>query len=505
MAVGWSDTFSTLTPRVLLDLLLISLILQRLLTLFRGAVSIALAVASAILWLLHAAASDLDLVLTSRFLEAAQPLVAIVIIVAFRNEIRDVLVHTDPSRILFGHTETKLPGHRLDEACDALFQMAADRVGALVVFQIRDRLFDSVQGGVTLGGQISEPILIAIFSKESPVHDGAAVVRGHRIERVGTILPLSTRVDLPGQYGTRHRAAIGLSEQSDAVVVVVSEERGEVSIAHRGVVSESASAPELGQSLRLLLGSDQDGRRLKVIRRELMRQFGVFLLTFAAVLGYWVIYFGRHISVTTLTVPIDYRNLPNGFELGSRSEESVEIQLRGQGPVIEDLKRHPEEVNLSVDLAKLGLGDNQTVHLSEADLDLPTGVSVDRVIPSSLTIDLAQRISRSVKVRPVLTVPIPEGYDLIVEPETVMLVGPASTIARVDTLDTSPTALAEPPEGRDEASFTVPLASPWSDTIRLGADQPRQVRLILRKQVEPTPEPSTNQDQPKEEPHPEDR
>ena len=508
----WSETLATLTPRVIFDILLISLLIQRVLALFRGTVALVLACIGVALWLLYVAATALGLILTSTFLLAAAPFAAFVIIVAFRNEIRDVLNHTNPARLLLGHASTKISGRRLDEVCEGLFRMAEERTGALIVFQLRDPLLRLVQGGVVLGGQLSDPILRTIFAKETPVHDGAVVVRGHKIEKVGTILPLSNRADLPGQYGTRHRAALGLSEQADSVVVVVSEERGEVSVVHRGVISTAESPADLGRSLRLLLGTQSEGPRLKLLRREIGRQLGVFALTLAVVSTYWLVRYGSHISVTTVTVPIEYRNLPDGFELGGVAPESLEIQLRGPGPSIEGLKLHSEQVNVSVDLKSVQTGRGRTIHLDESNFELPVGVSVDRFNPTSLTIDLERRTTKTVPILPRITSPIPDGYDPVVVPETVTLVGPSSAVVKIESIESAPVVLPEPAEGEEEVSAPVVLALPRDNRIRFGADQPREVRVFLRRRPDPppaetAPEPSpadgsAAHDQREEEAHP---
>ena len=103
-------------------------------------------------------------------------------------------------------------------------------MGALIVVARRNAVTELVSGGITLEPQFQSEILQAIFQKTSPVHDGAVIVRGDRIMRAATVLPLTERERVPSYYGTRHRAAMGLSERCDALVVVVSEERGEVKL-----------------------------------------------------------------------------------------------------------------------------------------------------------------------------------------------------------------------------------------------------------------------------------
>jgi DNA integrity scanning protein DisA with diadenylate cyclase activity len=134
----------------------------------------------------------------------------------------------------------------------AAWALARDRCGALIVIVRRDAIAELVTTGVALGGRVSREILEAVFQKGGPVHDGATIIEGDVLLHVGAVLPLTQRTDVPAQYGTRHRAAMGLAERSDAVVVVVSEERGEVTVMSRTSVRLIHSEAELEMTLDAL-------------------------------------------------------------------------------------------------------------------------------------------------------------------------------------------------------------------------------------------------------------
>ncbi len=476
----WSDV---------IDILLISFLLHRLLVLFRGTTTLHVSTAIALLWLLQGIAHHFNFILTSRFLEATGTAAVLVIVVAFRDEIREVLMQTNPVRLFVGRPSAKPEAKRLHAAVEACFHLAETRTGALLVFQNRDRLGEFVRDGVLFGGRVSVPILGSVFAKESPVHDGAAIVRGNSIDRVGAILPLTRRTDLPPEYGTRHRAAIGLSDVCDAVVVVVSEERGEVSVVHRGVVTRAETAAGLEQFLRERLGwAGEDGRRLQAARREFLRQVGGFLVTCAAVSAYWFIVFGQQASVTNLSVPIDFRDVPEGLEVGFVSRERVDVQIRGRGPLIEDLKLRPEQVGVGVDLGGYSPGEGQAVHLGPEDVELPVGLEVVRIDPSTLTVDLDRRADKEVEVRPQFEGEIPEGYEIALAPARVRIVGPATSLARIDAIATERSPLPDLRADPAQTTLTLDLrALPGS--VRLDEDQPRRVRVTIRRAPPPKPAP----------------
>jgi diadenylate cyclase len=316
----------------LLDILVISFLVHRTWVLFRGTAALQVLVGLLFLWVIHGFAETAGLVLTSRFLESLGTVGLLAVVVLFRNEIREVLAQNVPARLLLGNNSGAGRSKRLPAVVEAAFQMAKTRTGALLVFQDRDRLAAHVRDGISLEGIVSAQILQSIFSKESPVHDGAVIIRGNRIERVGAILPLSRQPDLPLEFGTRHRAALGISEVSDAVVVVVSEERGEVSVVRRGVVERIEEPAALEGSLRHYLRREPNRARLANLVRELVRQAAAFLLILGAVAVYWSVYLGRQVSLITVSRPIDFRNIPKDLEMRAPSIDRVEVQIRGKRP-----------------------------------------------------------------------------------------------------------------------------------------------------------------------------
>lgn len=131
-----------------------------------------------------------------------------------------------------------------------VWSFAQVNTGALIVFSGKTPIERYVDGGFFLNGKISEPILLSIFDKNSPGHDGAAIVEGDKIKRFGVHLPLAEKIESVKKFGTRHRAALGLSEKTDALCLVVSEERGAVSLAHNGKLKTILSSEELEKETR---------------------------------------------------------------------------------------------------------------------------------------------------------------------------------------------------------------------------------------------------------------
>ncbi len=148
------------------------------------------------------------------------------------------------------------------ETVEAYASLSRDKVGALMVFERRTLLDDVLKTGTTLDCQVSAELLKNLFWNKAPLHDGAVIVRNGRIVGAGCMLPLSGNVNLSRDFGMRHRAGIGISENSDAVVAIVSEETGSISVAVNGMLKRHLSLDTLEQLLRreLMPGADEEGK-----------------------------------------------------------------------------------------------------------------------------------------------------------------------------------------------------------------------------------------------------
>jgi diadenylate cyclase len=202
----------------------------------------------ALLWLGSAAAglAALHWVLDNLFVYAV-----IAVLVLFQEDIRQVLARAGGT--LFSGSRPAQEARLLEEVGRAVFSLASRRIGALVVLERGASLAAWCEDSHEIDGWASDALMQAVFHPSSPIHDGAVVLRGERIAYAGVFLPLSLSKTLPKHYGTRHRAAIGLTERTDAVCVLVSEERGTVAIVHDAAVTPVVDANDLRQRLQEIL------------------------------------------------------------------------------------------------------------------------------------------------------------------------------------------------------------------------------------------------------------
>ena len=244
--------------RDLVDIVIVAFVLYRVLLVFRGTVAIQMLFGLGFLMAARFVARTADLRSLSFVLENFWAFWVLALIVLFQPELRRTLAQAGRNPLLQrvvgqGSAERRQILQEIARAVDAL---AAKRIGALVAIERQVGLRAYAELGVPMEAVVSAELLGSLFQPGSPLHDGATLIQGDRITAAGCFLPLSRNLGLSRTFGTRHRAAVGLSEETDAVVVVVSEETGVVSLAVDGVIERGLDAERLQERLVALLGGD---------------------------------------------------------------------------------------------------------------------------------------------------------------------------------------------------------------------------------------------------------
>jgi uncharacterized protein (TIGR00159 family) len=269
-----------------------------------------------------------ELTITGWLLDILSVLLVVMLLFFFQPELRHAFLRLD-SLLGLGFRPVRPLENVYTAVSEAMFSMAAARVGALVVIARSDPLDEFTSGGTTLGADVSTAILEALFYKSSPLHDGAAVIEGGRITRAGVVLPLTQREEVPFQFGTRHRAAMGIAERSDALVVAASEERGVVTLMHGLEIVPVSNAASLAGMLSSLAAPPSKSPAQRV-RRWLVADLGYRLAALGIASGIYLLStFGTGSVVRTVAVPVEFARVPSGMEVVSQSATRLDVQLRG--------------------------------------------------------------------------------------------------------------------------------------------------------------------------------
>lgn len=235
----------------LLDVLLVSYVIYKILLLVKGTRAQPMLLGLGIVIMVYLAAKSFSLVTLSWMLGNLLGSVLLLVIVLFQDDLRRAFTKVGLIGG-FGFESVDSLERSIAELSQAAFELAGRRIGALVVIQRDIGLEEYTEHAVPIEALVSRQILVSIFLPNSPIHDGAVVVDGGRIAAAGAVLPLTFNPKLDPALGTRHRAAIGLSERTDAVVVVVSEERGEVSLVREGHITADLDQQSLYNALMRL-------------------------------------------------------------------------------------------------------------------------------------------------------------------------------------------------------------------------------------------------------------
>ncbi len=238
-----------------IDILLVTAGIYWLLLLIRGTRAIQILVGLIVLIALSLASELFQLAALGLILEKFLGSAVLIIVILFQNDIRRALARV--GRGFFPSFSAEQELQVVEEIVRTAGALSQRRHGALIVLERESNLGDLIEAGVPVDAQISKELLTSIFQPSSPMHDGAVVIQEGRVSSAGCILPLTLRTNLPEGLGTRHRAAVGITEETDALVVVVSEETANISVVLGGEMLRGLDAPRLRVVLRDILGGER--------------------------------------------------------------------------------------------------------------------------------------------------------------------------------------------------------------------------------------------------------
>ena len=374
-----------LRPADLIDILLAAGFIYGLIRWLRQSTSPRLAnriiVAVLLLAATYATARHFEMAMLEMLVVVSLLLVGLGAAVFFQGDIQRTL-----DRLLLWRWRQPAPDHTpplspVGTLCEAVGALVSKRQGALIALRGSEPWSRQIDGGVRLEGLVSVPLLLSIFDPTSPGHDGAVLVEGGVVTRFGAHLPLSVAGP---PTGTRHAAGLGLAERGDALVVIVSEERGTISVAQRGTLVEVPSAGAL-ERLLTPFWEDHYGALVPVLSRwERLRRVvaPLFSLGLAALL--WLLFvYSPGDAIQTFTVPIEYVNTPSEWELVEPRPASVSVTLSSSGRASQPFD--PSTMLVSVDLSEIGAGTNRLA-ITESNVEVPRGWELYRVEPAEVVV-----------------------------------------------------------------------------------------------------------------------
>ena len=382
--------FPQFRPQDIADILIMTFLVYQLYSWFKNSKALQVVLGLLFLGVIYVVTKNLGLFMTSWILQELGTVLLILLIVVFQAEIRQALYRLSLLRNFFDRQESAV---RVDllEFSAAVFALAAQRIGALVVFQREELLDECILHGVPLDCLVSGQLITSIFMPTSPLHDGAVLIKDGRVALASCHLPLSVSAEVPQHLGTRHRAGLGLSERTDAVIVIVSEERGKVSLSLAGELETLDSQADLHERLTsLLLPLSKDAQRVG-LRSRLFRNLWPKLAIFVLVVASWLLITFRQGEILTVTAPIKFHNLPETLTMTRSYPEEVDLQLKAYSNLVSSPKSL--DVVVDLDLSKAKEGGN-SFQIRKEDIKLPPGVVVASIERSTIRVTAERKVRK---------------------------------------------------------------------------------------------------------------
>jgi len=455
------------------DILLNTYILFRLYVLFRGTNVFRGLVAVFVLWGVSQIALTLGLIVTNWVMQGVIAVAALIVIIAFRNEISGVLKTKNLKSFLWGIPQYQIHTP-LGIIAKSVNELAQKKIGALIVLPLKQGLDSVVQGGVSLEGKLSQEMLVSVFWPDSPMHDGAAIIQRDQIVSAGVILPLSKNEELPSFFGTRHRAASGLAELTDAMIIVVSEERGEITVFKEEDIIAVRDSQDLEKVLQENVGDEPTDKRFKNQAKELV---AVGLISLFCTTGIWINFSKGMETLAEQEVPVEFINPDQKMEIISSTASSVKLLISGARPLIKSIR--PEQINIKLNLSQSVVGNNKFV-ITQNNIKLPPGIHLKQIEPSELEVTLDTLVEKEIPIQPNWVGKLPDGLVMIKAttiPETMKIKGAGLALRDISTVFTEKIFLNNLTESgtiKAELVFNSP-------SIKMESEQKIQIRCVLSK------------------------
>jgi diadenylate cyclase len=376
-----------------LDILFLSVLVYHLYLWFWGTKAFKALVGLLAMGVIFTLARFWGLFLTTWVFQILWQVLVVLIIILFQSEIRQVLERVNPLQMIrlrrFSKSADWIP-----DLVKTIFSLAKLKTGALIIFERVDLVEELITGGVPLESEPSPELLMSIFHKESPLHDGALLIRRGRIAKAACYLPLSSAEGLPKEWGTRHRAALGLSERCDALVVVISEERGEISVAQGRQMIHVTNIEQLSKLVQEALASTGPAVKSwsEMILSITVHRWPIKIAALGLVCLFWLLLAGQQNFEVTIRVPLEVKNLPEKIEVSEPVNPEIAITVQGLRKDASTLSRRNVHAEVDLSMARFG---NRVFRINRDQIILPNDrIKVVSIEPPLMEFRLRETLNK---------------------------------------------------------------------------------------------------------------
>ncbi|MBN1352137.1 diadenylate cyclase [candidate division KSB1 bacterium] len=394
--------------RVSLDIILITIVIFFLYQTLRATGTWKIASGILIASLIFVFARFLDLRGIDWIYSNLSQILLLALIVIFQPELRKIFERAATLK----RKETTSEGSKLAFlVSDVVFSLARQKNGALIVFPGKDSIKPWTSEGIPLQAKPSYPILMSIFDTHSPGHDGAVVIENGLITSFAVRLPLSETEKLPKEFGTRHNAGMGLSEVTDTLIVVVSEERGTVTCFKEGARESMHDRNTLAASIMRHWKNTESYQLLNSYEKNQKKLLKEIALSFVLAFLFWstVVLTQSELREVVYHVPIEYVSMPKNMRINEENPSEAQIVLLGTANDINAI--NPSQLKATIDLSSIKPGLN-SLTIQDESISLPENIKFIRSNPSRLTFEAIKFTEIAANVKPQFIGNLPEGFSI---------------------------------------------------------------------------------------------
>ena len=395
----------------ILDMVIIALMIFALLTWFKTRASRFVLIGIILLGGVYSAARFFQLYLTTIVLQGFFAILLFVLVVIFQEDLRRFFERL----ALLGNIRKKIqPLSALEDIAGIIAETATNlakkHFGALIVLQGDDPLERHINGGTTLDGIVSEPLLESIFDPHSVGHDGAVIINGNRIKMFGCHLPLSNNTAKYGNIGLRHTAALGLAERSNALCIVVSEERGTISLAHQDELLAVKNAAALHETLEKFYIHNAPTSRSSPVVTWLKENTREKVIAIILSIILWIIFgYQREVVRRDIIIPIEYTNVPPNWQIDEPRVTEAKIFLKGPAQAFQLLNER--SLKLSLDLSSIA-GKKREFTLDKDMVNAPSSLSITEIAPGKIRVYASKLFPHTFPLNVVTQNSLPDNLSL---------------------------------------------------------------------------------------------
>lgn len=388
----------------ILDILFTAVLIYLFLWFLRKTKSLPAILGAMFLFVIYLTAYWLNFSLTYRILQTLISTFIFILAIIFQDEIKRFFYFM--GSVSIKRNSRILAPNLIDNLIETIFILADRRIGALIIIPGQESLRPYITGGIDLDAQFSTSLVLSLFNTKSPTHDGAIILENDRIKKFGVYLPLSKDLVQLKNYGTRHRAGLGISEKTDALAIIVSEEKGTVSVAQDGLLKKINSKEELATTINKFLNSfSQESQHHLFYQLWLNFKNNVLFWGLAIILSFstWFILSYPNLGIVqkNFIVPVEFTNVNSNIVVENVKPLEVIATFSGRN---QDFKLlDPNLLKITIDLTEITKPDKYTLTLNKDNLKYPSALTLINLDPNKIQFKIVPKTENLLKIETTTT------------------------------------------------------------------------------------------------------